>query len=152
MEAVSFFPKLYLKFRLMSFHVIEKTIEINAAPAKVWRVFTDPSVTREMGGEYVSEWKPGSSFGWKGPDGKMLTSGTVLELSPEKLLKHDLHDLSDKNILLSVITYELIPHQQATLVSAREELHYEVTEEQLQDAEEGWEIALRAVKDVAEKI
>ncbi|MBO9151545.1 SRPBCC domain-containing protein [Chitinophaga sp. GCM10012297] len=132
----------------MPFPVIEKTIEIHAPPSKVWRVFTDPALSRQMGGEYVSDWRPGSAFGWKGPDGKMLTSGTILEIMPEKLLKHD---LSDKNNLLSVITYELIPHQEATLVAAREELQYELTEEQLQEAEEGWEIALRAVKDLAEK-
>lgn len=128
--------------------VIEKTIEINALPAKVWRVFTDPALTRQMGGEYVSDWKPGGAFGWKAPDGKMLTRGTVIDIIPGKLLKHDLYD---KDVRLSVITYELLPHQEATLISAKEELLYEVTDDQLQEAEEGWEIALRAVKDVAEK-
>ncbi|WP_162946577.1 SRPBCC family protein [Chitinophaga barathri] len=131
---------------------IEKTIEINTAPAKVWRVFTDPAVTKEMGGEYVSGWEPGSSFGWKGPDGNMYSNGVILELIPEQLLKHSLLEVQDPEILLSVITYQLIPHQDATLLAAKEELNYEVTEEQLRDAIEGWEIALRAVKDLAEKI
>lgn len=133
----------------MSFPVIESTIEIDAPPSKVWRVFTDPAVTRRMGGEYVSGWQPGGAFGWKGADGTMLTNGTILDITPEKLLQHDLRD---NGRLLSVITYELIPHQEKTLVAAREELHYTLTEEQLLEAEEGWEIALRAVKDLAENI
>jgi hypothetical protein len=42
---------------------VEKSIEINAPASKVWRIFTDPVLTRQMGGEYVSDWKAGSSFG-----------------------------------------------------------------------------------------
>jgi len=49
----------------MSTKIIEKTIAINASPAKVWSVFRDPKVTKEMGGHYVSDWKVGSTFSWK---------------------------------------------------------------------------------------
>lgn len=35
------------------------------------------------GGEYITDWKPGSSFGWKGINGQMLTYGTVLEVQQE---------------------------------------------------------------------
>jgi uncharacterized protein YndB with AHSA1/START domain len=44
---------------------VETSIEINAPVSKVWRVLTDLNLTRQMGGEYVSEWRVGSSFGWK---------------------------------------------------------------------------------------
>jgi uncharacterized protein YndB with AHSA1/START domain len=34
--------------------IIHKVIEINAPLENVWRVFADPAVSRQMGGEYVS--------------------------------------------------------------------------------------------------
>ncbi|MGH7491226.1 MAG: hypothetical protein ACREOO_02400 [bacterium] len=34
---------------------LEKSIVIHAAAARVWEVFTNPAVTRQMGGEYVSD-------------------------------------------------------------------------------------------------
>ena len=132
--------------------VITKTIEINASPKKVWRVFTDPKVTRQMGGEYVSEWKAGSSFGWKGKDSSLYTNGVILELEPEKLLKHNLFDLKDKSRLLSVITYEFTKNEDGTILSAREEINYEITDCLLKEANEGWDAALQLVKYVAEKL
>lgn len=52
----------------MNYSIVEKTIVINATPENVWRVFTDPSITQQMGGEYMSDWKVGSTLGWKGPN------------------------------------------------------------------------------------
>jgi len=49
--------------RTMSKFFIEDSIEISAPVSKVRRVFTDPVLTRQMGGEYVSDWKVGSPFG-----------------------------------------------------------------------------------------
>src|ERR1700749_3387673 len=90
---------------------INKSIKINATPANVWRVFTEPAVTRQMGGEYVSGWKAGSSFGWKGANGTMLTNGTILQIEPKHLLKHDLFDAGNKTLVTSVITYTLIEEE-----------------------------------------
>jgi uncharacterized protein YndB with AHSA1/START domain len=132
--------------------VIKKTIDINASAKKVWRVFTDPVITRQMGGEYVSEWKVGSSFGWKGKNSLLYTQGTILALEPEKLLTHSLYDLKDKDRLLSVITYEFIRNGGGTTVSATEEINYEITDYQLKEANEGWDAALQLVKQVAEKL
>lgn len=88
----------------MSKFVIEKSIEINAPVSKVWRVFTDPSLTRQMGGEYVSDWKVGSSFGWRTLDGKMVTNGTIMKILPDELLQNSL--LNSVGSTNSVITYE----------------------------------------------
>lgn len=49
----------------MSTKKIEKTVTINAPLEKVWSVFTDPKVTKEMGGKYITDWKVGSDFGWQ---------------------------------------------------------------------------------------
>jgi len=118
--------------------VIEKSIEINASIEKVWRVFTDPALTRHMGGEYVSDWKVGSSFQWKGKDGNLYTNGIILQIQPTKLL--------------SVITYEFSENAEKTVLTSKEVLNYELTKEQLQDASDGWDFALKAVKDTAESI
>ncbi|HLA54385.1 MAG TPA: SRPBCC family protein [Flavitalea sp.] len=132
--------------------VVEKSIEINASIEKVWRVFTDPVLTRHMGGEYLSDWKVGSSFQWKGKDGNLYTNGIILQIQPTKILKHNLFDLNDKEKLLSVITYEFSENAEKTVLTSKEVLNYELTKEQLQDASDGWDFALKAVKDTAESI
>ena len=43
----------------MGNRVIKKTIAIRSSPASVWRVFTDPAVTRQMGGEYCRNGQTG---------------------------------------------------------------------------------------------
>lgn len=132
--------------------VIKKVININASAKKVWSVFTNPVITRQMGGEYVSEWKVGSSFGWKGKDSSVYTNGIILAITPGKLLKHSLFDLKDKDRLLSVITYEFAQNGVGTTVSAVEEINYDMSDYQLNDANEGWDAALQLLKMVAEKL
>ena len=127
---------------------IERTIEINAPVSRVWRVFTDPALTRKMGGEYVSEWKVGSAFGWKGSDGKMLTNGTILQIMPEELLQHEL--LNTLGSVNSVITYQFAQKHQVTTLHAREEFAGDISDEDYADAVAGWDAALRAVKETAE--
>lgn len=126
--------------------ILEKSILINAIPAKVWQVFTNPAITRGMGGEYVSDWKVGSSFGWKGADGKMYTQGVILQIVPNKLLRHHLFN-PDGHTVLSTITYELQDRNGNTLLLAKEE-----PVESYEDASAGWDAALRAVKDLAEAL
>ena len=112
-------------------------------------VFTDPVLTRQMGGEYVSDWEVGSSLGWKGLDGKMLTNGTIMKIEPEKLLQHTfliLLDLRD-----SVITYEFDEKNGVTTVHAREDFRDPIADKEYRDAAEGWDAALRALKDTAER-
>lgn len=130
--------------------LLEKSILINATPAKVWQVFTNPEVTRKMGGEYVSDWETGSSFGWKGADGKMYTHGTILQIEPARLLQHQLFNTEDGHSVLSVITYELQDNNGSTVLFAREDPTYEMSQESYEDAAAGWDAALQAVKAIAE--
>jgi uncharacterized protein YndB with AHSA1/START domain len=131
---------------------IKKTTSINATPANVWRVFTDPVVTKKMGGHYVSTWKVGDSLQWKGEDGKLYTYGIILELEPDRLLKHSLYDLKTKTRVTSVITYQLENKSTYTLLHAEEELAYDMREEQFEEALEGWDMALASVKEIAEAL
>jgi len=130
--------------------VISKEIEIKATADKVWHVFINPAITRLMGGEYVSDWKVGGPIGWKGKDGAMYTNGTIIQIEPAKLLKHDLRDLEDASALLSVITYRFTESNGTTHVSASEEINYRADESQLEDITDGWEFALSAIKDISE--
>ena len=131
-------------------NLIDRTIEIEAPASKVWQVFVDPETTRQMGGEYISDWQVGNPIGFKGLDGKMLTNGVILKIEPEKLLQHKL--FNSIGSISSLITYELQEKNGHTTLYAREEFAHAVTDDAYVDAVEGWNAALLAVKEVAEAI
>ena len=131
--------------------LIETSVKINASPGKVWRVFSDPSLTAQMGGEYVTDWTVGSAFGWKGKDGKIYTNGTILEIETEKLLKHNLFSSENQLSVISVITYTFEYENGHTTLFAREELFKNLSVKEYRDAVEGWNSALLAVKEIGEK-
>jgi uncharacterized protein YndB with AHSA1/START domain len=133
----------------MSKSSIEKMVEINAPVSRVWRVFTDPGLTRQMGGEYVSAWNVGSSFGWRRLDGTLMTNGTILQIVPEKLLQHSL--LNSVGNINSVITYEFVENDYVTTLYAREEFATPISDNEYADSAEGWDAALHAVKEIAER-
>lgn len=97
-----------------------------------------------MGGEYVSEWKVGSSFSWKGLDGQVLTNGSIVSIEPEKILKHKLfsRDETSPVSVTSVITYEFDEENGRTTIRAREDFSHPVSGEEYEGAVEGWEAAL----------
>lgn len=128
---------------------VRTIVTIDAPPAAVWRMFTDTAFTRQMGGEYVSDWKEGSAIGWKGSNGQMLTSGKILAIEPGKFLQHILFN-NETGVVLSTITYELIEHDGRTTINAWEEFSRPVTEEEFSDAEAGWSAALNIVKTLLE--
>ncbi|MEO5891586.1 MAG: SRPBCC domain-containing protein [Ferruginibacter sp.] len=136
----------------MSKSSIEKTVEINATPKNLWRAFTDPVLTRQMGGEYVTDWKVGSSFSWKSIDGNIYSNGTITQIEPESILQHNLFNLDDTTSILSVITYMFKDNGTTTTLYAREDLPVELTEEDFENASEGWDFALQTLKQMAESL
>ncbi len=132
--------------------LIQKSIIITATPHQVWRVFTDPAITRQMGGQYISTWKVNESLGWKAEDGKMYTHGIILEVIPDQRLKHSLYDLKTKTRVTSVISYTLESRDTSTILHAEEELTFDMREDQFEEALEGWDMALDTIKELAEKI
>lgn len=137
----------------MSKKIIEKTIIIDATPDKVWRVFTDAKVTKQMGGKYLTDWKIGGAFGWQGNDNEVYSHGKILQLVKEKLLQHSIFDPDDRKITASVITYRLTEKEGKTYLHGREEMQeMPETEEDYAEAVEGWNIALNSVKELAEKL
>lgn len=51
----------------------------------------------------------------------------------------------------SVITYEFDEKNDVTTIYAREDFTNPITDKEYRDAAEGWEAALRALKDTAER-
>jgi len=131
---------------------IEKQIEIAAPAAIVWRVFTDPTLTRKMGGEYVSEWEVGSPIAWKDEGGKTRTNGKILKIEPARMLKHNLlRDVDGVPTMTSVITYEFRGRQDGkTTLLARESFAEPQKDKEFSDANAGWDAALAKLKAVAE--
>lgn len=139
----------YLPMKSVS---ITKSITVNAPANCIWQVFTKPSVTKAMGGEYVSDWKEGSAIGWKGNDGNMYTSGRIIQLEEPRLIKHRLFHMDNQDVQLSLITYRFSEQDGLTVIEAKEELNYEINEDQLSEISKGWDYALQALKETAEKL
>jgi len=129
--------------------LIEKSILINATPDKVWAVFTDPQLTKKMGGSYKTDWIPGSFFGWQSLSGTQVSYGKILEYRPGEYLKHELYTGEDMQQLCSVITYSTSTEKGHTLLEAKE-VTFELTEEELHEVTGGWDAALQELKRVAE--
>jgi uncharacterized protein YndB with AHSA1/START domain len=132
--------------------LIEKSIQINSTPEKVWKVFTDPAVSINMGGIYNTNWKPGSFFGWQSQTGLQITYGKLLEYNPGEYLKHELFNGKDENELSSVISYTTIFKNDHTILFATEELTKSLSRTELDDVTTGWESALSMVKALAESL
>jgi uncharacterized protein YndB with AHSA1/START domain len=135
----------------MAASVINKSISIAASPQQVWQVFTDPLLSNQMGGEYITDWEKGSAIAWKLLNGNLVTRGEIVEIKEAGLLRHYLYHLEEDE-LLSTITYELKNDNGDTMLTATEEFHYEMNEEQFRDASDGWDAALQLVKKIAEEI
>lgn len=136
----------------MQHKTIEKTLLINASPDTVWRVLTDPTLTKKMGGYYATDWKIGSDFGWKWNDGKTYTHGKILQLEKNKLIQHNLFDAKYRSVVASVITYRLAYANGKTQLHGKEETSIALDPEEYAEALAGWSEALQAVKEIAEGI
>ena len=72
---------------------IDKSIELNASPARVWEVLTTPGLIPRWAGAFSpganaeSDWKTGGEVLWKNRDGKVMMRGEILEARPSEVLK-----------------------------------------------------------------
>jgi uncharacterized protein YndB with AHSA1/START domain len=74
-----------------------ESIEIAAAPERVWQVLTDPDLTRRymFGCVPITDWKVGSPLSWRGTlDGKdqVFVSGDLLAVERPSLLSYTTYD------------------------------------------------------------
>jgi uncharacterized protein YndB with AHSA1/START domain len=136
---------------IMENRFIDKTIEISAPLNKVWSVFTNTDITKQMGGYYDTDWQVGSSFGFNKADGNRLTNGILLEFQPERLIKHNLFEPNSERVM-AVITYEFQEKNGVTLLTGKEELTQSLDKTDFDDASAGWTSALNLVKQIAETL
>lgn len=79
----------------------------------------------------------------------MLTNGTILQIEPKKLLKHNL--LNTDDTVISEITYDLREQNRRTILHASENFTNPINDKEYADAVDGWDAALIALKELAEK-
>ncbi|MDB5211049.1 MAG: hypothetical protein JWQ30_1876 [Sediminibacterium sp.] len=131
--------------------IVIKEILINAPASKVWGMFIDPVFTRQMGGQYVSDWQVGSSFRWQALNGSLLTNGMILDIEPEKFLQHSLYYPEELDEVMARITYSLDEQDGKTVLKITEEFTDPVSEKDYEDSMAGWDAALTMIKQLMEK-
>ena len=105
---------------------VKNTISINASATKVWDALINPEQTKKymFGCETVSDWKVGSSLGWKAIyEGKemVFVKGNILKIDPEKHLSYTTFDpfstLKDIPENYLTVTYDLLEHEGKTTLN-----------------------------------
>jgi len=78
---------------------VERSIEIDASPSRVWEVLTKPQFTQKWAGEFGaagpidSNWTLGSMVLWRNAKGEVYVRGNVTAVSPLKLLRFTVCDV-----------------------------------------------------------
>ena len=136
---------------------IEKSIQINASPAKVWDVITDPAKVKQymFGTDMTADWKVGGKITYKGSwEGKEYEDGgTILEIEPEKILKSTYWssmsgtpNTPDNHM---VVTYKLEPEAGGTLMTVIQDNNK--TAEGAEHSGSNWQMVLESMKKLAEQ-
>ena len=128
---------------------VQKDIEVNASASKVWRLFTDPLLSREMGGTYDSDWNTGSSISWVDTSGAIQFRGVILHLEPEQFLQHSVID--ETGAISSVITYNVHEVYGSTSIHVRENFMNPIDDASYNNAMARWDLMLKLMKETAEK-
>lgn len=81
----------------------------------------------------------------------MYTHGTVLAFEEKKLIQHELFDTEETGEIISIITYKFKAQGNKTLLTGTEVPQDDLSPEDYADAVTGWDEALKAVKEIAEK-
>lgn len=144
---------------------IKNTITINAPASEVWNTLVDPQQTKKYmyGCEAISDWKVGSPLLWKGNyEGKemVFVKGTIVEITPEKLLKYTTFDpnstMADVPENYLTVTYELETVDGETVFTVTQGDYNRVAEGEKRYKEsynngEGWNPILVEIKKLVEK-
>lgn len=67
-------------------HVSE--LQVSVPPERVWKALTEPELTRRhyFASAVESDWEPGSSLTYRGPNGEPIVEGEILEIEPPRRL------------------------------------------------------------------
>ncbi len=138
-------------------HTTTSQILINAPATRVWEALTNPAMVKQWqyGSDVITDWKVGSPITfrteWEGTVYEQW--GTVLEATPQKLIKYSLFaprpGLEDKPENYFTMTYLLGTQGSGTKLTITQEDPREPTTERAKDDESGSAV-LQTLKNLAE--
>ena len=143
--------------------MIRNTIMIDASPAEVWDVLTNPMQTKKymFGCEPVSSWKLADPLLWKGIfDGREVVAvkGNILDIQKYQSLAYSVFDpnspIEDIPENYTVVTYCLSASNGTTELVVTQGDFSKVADGEMRYAEAtgagGWGPLLQQIKDLAE--
>ncbi|HYM20187.1 MAG TPA: SRPBCC family protein [Candidatus Kapabacteria bacterium] len=136
--------------------VVEKSILINATPAKVWDAITDPAKVKQylFGTNMAADWRIGGritySGSWEGKE--YVDGGEILEIVPEKILKStywsSMSGTEDKPENYLTVSYVLEPITSGTKLTVIQDNNK--TAEGAEHSGSNWQMVLEAMKKICE--
>ncbi len=144
---------------------VDKTIEIDALPFRVWDVLIKPEYNSQWAPEFnggapfriESDWRIGAPVRWKGQENQTVVEGDVTRLEPEKLLRFTVFDVraSERPPVTEEdgITFELFQQGAQTRLHLRQGDFSAMRDGQKYQrmSEEIWDRVLPKIKKLAEK-
>ena len=144
--------------------VVSGSIDINAAPSKVWDALTNPEQTKKymFGCETVSDWKVGSRLLWKGNyEGRemIFVKGKIAGIEPGKFLAYTTIDpnstIEDIPENYLTVTYDLAEQNGQTTLTVTQGDYATVADGEKRYKEaynggEGWNPILVEIKKLVE--
>ncbi len=111
---------------------VDKTIEIDALPFRVWDILTKPEYTSQWAPEFdggrpfriESDWRIGAPVLWKDEDNQTIVEGNVTHIEPGQRLGFTAFDtrVAERPVISDEdgITFELTPQAARTLLHVRQ--------------------------------
>lgn len=138
-------------------YVATSAIAIDAAPAQVWQVITDPASMSEFffGSEVVTDWVVGGPIAWRGVwEGKPYEDrGEIVEFDPERRLVtthfSPLTGRPDVPENYHTLTWTLEPHGAQTVLTLSQDNNDSAAA--ATHSEEMWDSLVADVKEIAER-
>ncbi|MPR33981.1 SRPBCC family protein [Salmonirosea aquatica] len=139
---------------------IERSVSIEAPPAKIWKYLTDTSLMKkwmgdpEMNIEITTDWVVGNSIQIKGYHHVHFeNNGIVLRFEPERILQYShlssVSHLPHTKENHSVITFTVVPLEKKTLLKVQIENF--PTESIYKHLDFYWQGTLAVLKDLIER-
>jgi uncharacterized protein YndB with AHSA1/START domain len=136
----------------MTGKVATASVDIAAAPTRVWAALTDPDeIEKYMFGSRVeTDWKPGSPIVWKGEYAgrRYADKGEVIEVQPNHRLKvthfSPLSGQPDEPANYHTLTYELRGSGDRTRVELSQDNN--ATAEEAEHSAANWQMMLDGLK------
>lgn len=141
---------------MMANYLATAETDIDAAPARVWEVLTDPELLKQLwfGAEVKTDWTKGSPITWTGDwEGKPYQDkGEILDVDPGRLLKlthwSPLTGQPDVPENYHTLTYTLDSNGTATHLKLTQDNN--ASEDEAKHSQGMWEMLVGKVKEAAE--